>query len=201
MNQLELRMKRLRSLLPVFLLLIFIGTTYGQEDGESDTLKYPFDTQSGGLYLDNQIEYDITYDASKDQYVLWPKIGDIIVGEPIFISSQDYLDIILNRNIDSYYRDKSRAYDEMYRASAFGDEEESSGNILPSLRIKGRAFETIFGGNEIQLIPQGSAQLDLGLFLQKIDNPQLLPQNRNTVTVDLQQRIQMSVLGKVGENL
>lgn len=194
-------MKRLRSLLPVFLLLIFIGTTYGQEDGESDTLKYPFDTQSGGLYLDNQIEYDITYDASKDQYVLWPKIGDIIVGEPIFISSQDYLDIILNRNIDSYYRDKSRAYDEMYRASAFGDEEESSGNILPSLRIKGRAFETIFGGNEIQLIPQGSAQLDLGLFLQKIDNPQLLPQNRNTVTVDLQQRIQMSVLGKVGENL
>src|SRR5690606_1287256 len=49
--------------------------------------------------------------------------------------------------------------------------------------------------------PQGTAQLDLGLFIQKIDNPQLLPQNRNTLTVDLQQRIQMSVLGKVGENL
>src|SRR5690606_30473775 len=91
--------------------------------------------------------------------------------------------------------------DEMYRSNAFGDEEGESGNILPSLRIKSRAFETIFGGNEIQLIPQGSAQLDLGVFIQKIDNPQLLPQNRNTLTVDLQQRIQMSVLGNVGENL
>lgn len=43
--------------------------------------------------------------------------------------------------------------------------------------------------------------MDLGLFIQKIDNPQLLPQNRNTMTIDLRQRIQMSVLGKIGENL
>src|SRR5690606_22099881 len=96
---------------------------------------------------------------------------------------------------------KSQAYDQMYRSNSFGDQEVESGNILPSLRIKSRAFESIFGGNEIQLIPQGSAQLDLGVFIQKIDNQQLLPQNRNTVKVDLQQRIQMSVLGKVGENL
>lgn len=194
-------MMKLRRLFPIFLLFIFIGTAYGQEDEGSDTLVYPFDSQSGGLYLGSQIEYDITYDAAKDQYVLWPKVGEIIVGEPIYISSKDYLDLILSRNIDSYYRDKSRAYDEAYRSSAFGDEEGESGNILPSLKIKGKTFETIFGGNEIQLIPQGSAQLDLGLFLQKIDNPQLLPQNRNTITVDLQQRIQMSVLGMVGENL
>lgn len=194
-------MRRMKSLFPIIFLLLIIGTAYGQEPEESDTLKYPFNNQEGGLYLDDQITYDIIYDPVRDMYVLWPKIGEIQVGQPIYLSSQDYLDIILNRDIDSYYRNKSRAYDEMYRSNAFGDEEGESGNILPSLRIKSRAFETIFGGNEIQLIPQGSAQLDLGVFIQKIDNPQLLPQNRNTLTVDLQQRIQMSVLGKVGENL
>lgn len=194
-------MKKMKSFLPIIVLLLSFGIANGQEPDESDTLKYPIGNQTGGLFLDNQIQYEVIYDPIKDQYVLYPKVGDIIVGQPIYLSSQDYMEIILKRNIDSYYREKSRAYDEMYRSSAFGDKEEESGNILPSLRIKGRTFENIFGGNEIQLIPQGSAQLDLGLFIQKIDNPQLLPQNRNTITVDLQQRIQMSVLGKVGENL
>lgn len=176
------------------------ATASAQEDVENDSLIYPFEHQSGGLYLNNQIEYEVVYDPVKDQYALWPKIGDIIVGEPIFMSSSDYFDLILRRNMDSYYRNKSRAIDEMYRSNTFGDE-GGDGNILPSLRIKSKTFESIFGGNEIQLIPQGTAQLDLGIFLQKIDNPQLLPQNRNTLTVDLRQRIQMSVLGKVGENL
>ena len=194
-------MKRILGLLPILVILLNFGLAHGQETDESDTLVYPMGTQSGGLFLDNQITYEVIYDPLKDQYVLYPKVGDILVGEPIFLSSQDYIDILLKRNIDSYYREKSRAYDEAYRSSAFGDEGEQSGNILPSLKVKGRTFESIFGGNEIQLIPQGSAQLDLGLFIQKIDNPQLLPQNRNTLTIDLQQRIQMSVLGKVGENL
>ena len=172
-----------------------------QEPEPTDTLPFPFETETGGLYLDNQITYEVVYDPVNNQYVLWPKVGNIIVSEPIYLSSQEYLDLILNQNINSYYREKSRAYDNLYRSNAFGDEEEGSGSIIPSFKIKSRAFETIFGGNEIQLIPQGTAQLDLGLFIQKIDNPQLLPQNRNTLTVDLRQRIQMSVLGKVGENL
>lgn len=194
-------MRRMKSLFPVILLFAFIGLAYGQEPEIEDTLKYPFSTETGGLYLDNQIEYDIVYDPIRGVYILYPKIGGISVGQPIYMDSQTYLDLILKRDIDTYYRDKSRSYDQMYRTNAFGDQGKDDGNILPSLKIKSRAFESIFGGNEIQLIPQGSAQLDLGLFIQKIDNPQLLPQNRNTLTIDLQQRIQMSVLGKVGENL
>src|SRR5690554_543278 len=115
-------MKGLTRLFSVLFFLFALSTAYGQEE-ESDTLKYPFDNQSGGLYLDNQIHYEIVYDPIKDQYVLWPKIGDIIVGDPIFISSADYLDLILKRNIDTYYKEKSRAFDEMYRSNQFGDKE------------------------------------------------------------------------------
>lgn len=192
-------MERIRNILPILIFSLFVSVVHAQE-GDPE-LQFPFENQSGGLYLEDQITYEVIYDPAKDQYVLWPKIGDILVGDPIYMSSKDYLDLLLKRNIDSYYREKSRAYDEMYRSNAFGDKSDGDGNILPSLKIKGKGFENIFGGNEIQLIPQGAAQLDLGLFLQKIDNPQLLPQNRKTLTIDLQQRIQMSVLGKVGENL
>lgn len=190
----------IRNILTIFIFSLFAGLVNAQEDENSDSLVYPFNQQSGGLYLDNQIVYDVVYDPVNDQYVLWPKIGDLIVGEPIYMSSKDYFDLILRRNMDSYYRNKTRALDQMYRNNAYGDKADD-GNILPSLKIKSKTFESIFGGNEIKLIPQGMAQLDLGVFIQKIDNPQLLPQNRNTITVDLQQRIQMSVLGKIGENL
>jgi cell surface protein SprA len=36
---------------------------------------------------------------------------------------------------------------------------------------------------------------------QKIDNPLILPQNRTSFTFDINQRIQLGLLGKVGENL
>jgi len=205
LKKLKTYLAKATRLFPIIALLFLFGGLANaqvpeEEEEEDSTLIWPFTNETGGLYLSNQINYEVTYDPVGNQYIIWPKIGDITVGEPIYLSSQAYLDLILKRNVDSYFREKSRAFDEMYRSNTFGDEGDD-GNILPSLRIKSKLFESVFGGNEIQLIPQGSAQLDLGLFIQKIDNPQLLPQNRNTMTIDLRQRIQMSVLGKIGENL
>ncbi|WP_317127154.1 T9SS outer membrane translocon Sov/SprA [Chryseobacterium taklimakanense] len=41
----------------------------------------------------------------------------------------------------------------------------------------------------------------LGWTLPKIDNPLILPQNRSNFAINIQQRIQLGLLGKVGENL
>ncbi len=67
--------------------------------------------------------------------------------------------------------------------------------------INNRLFETIFGGNKIEIIPSGYASLDFAGLYQKIDNPMILPQNRTSFTFDIDQRIQLGLLGKVGENL
>ncbi len=192
------------STVNVFLtLLIFIGlSTYAQAQEEQDTLKFPFDSQTGGLYLENQIEYKVEYDAVFNRYILYPMIGSTIVSEPIYLTRAEYLNMVQSQEVDKYYRLKSQTNDQFYRESQFGDREQNKmANIIPTFKIKSKAFETIFGGNEISLTPQGYANIDLGVFLQKIDNPMLLPQNRNTLTIDLQQRMQLSVLGKVGENL
>ena len=174
--------------------------SYAQEG--NDTIKFPIRNKTGGLFLDNQIKYDITYDPIFRQYTLIPKIGNTITGEPIILSRKEYLDLVQNQDMKSYYQDKSRTNDQYYREQQFGDKvKDKKGSILPSFKVKSKAFDLIFGGSEIQLIPQGYASLDLGVFLQKIDNPLLLPQNRQTLTMDLQQRMQMSILGKVGENL
>src|SRR5690606_13815561 len=62
-------------------------------------------------------------------------------------------------------------------------------------------FENIFGGGEIELIPQGSVALDLRALYSKRDNPAFSPRNRSTFTFDFDQRIQLSLLGQVGERL
>jgi len=169
---------------------------------ESDTLKFPIRDQKGGLFLDNQVKYEVEYDALKRQYILYPQIGTSLVSEPIYLTRQEYLALVQNQDMKSYFRLKSQTNDQYYREQRFGDKEtKKAGNILPSFRVKSKAFESIFGGSEISLTPQGYANLDLGVFLQKIDNPMLLPQNRQTLTMDVSQRMQLSILGKVGENL
>ena len=192
-----------KSTIASLCLLFVLGATSNvnaQED--NDTIKFPIRNQTGGLFLDNQITYDVSYDPIFRQYTIVPKIGSSLAGEPIILSRKEYLELVQNEDMKSYYRLKSRTNDQYYRESQFGDKEKrKEGSILPSFKVKSKAFETIFGGSEIQLIPQGYANLDLGVYLQKIDNPLLLPQNRQTLTMDLQQRMQLSVLGKVGENL
>lgn len=182
--------------------LFVMGSMSDVKAQETDTLKFPIRDQKGGLFLDNQIKYDVQYDAIKRQYILYPQIGTSLVSEPIYLTRQEYLTLVQNQDMKNYFRTKSQTNDQFYREQRFGDKEgKKEGSILPSFRVKSKAFETIFGGSEISLIPQGYASLDLGVFLQKIDNPMLLPQNRQTLTMDLNQRMQLSILGKVGENL
>ena len=51
------------------------------------------------------------------------------------------------------------------------------------------------------MIPQGSVEMDLGVLYTKQDNPAFSPRNRSNFTFDFDQRISLSLLGKVGTRL
>ncbi|HKK12513.1 MAG TPA: cell surface protein SprA, partial [Flavobacteriaceae bacterium] len=55
--------------------------------------------------------------------------------------------------------------------------------------------------NTIEVIPQGSVEMDLGVLFSKQDNPTFSPRNRSNFTFDFDQRISLSLLGKVGTRL
>ena len=46
-----------------------------------------------------------------------------------------------------------------------------------------------------------SVEVDLGVLYSKQDNPSLSPRNRSSLTFDFEQRISLSLLGKVGKRL
>ena len=79
--------------------------------------------------------------------------------------------------------------------------EEDQKNLLPNFYVNSNFFETVFGGNTIEVIPQGSVEMDLGILYTKQDNPAFSPRNRSNFTFDFDQRISLSLLGKVGKRL
>ena len=148
--------------------------------------------------LPNPMRYDAFYDVETGMYFLYPKIGNMIVGNPVSMTSAEYNQYMLTNQLSAYYKEKSET-------NNLGNRKDQSDAIkkglLPSLNVKNKLFESIFGGNKIEIIPQGFASFDIGGLYQKIDNPLILPQNRTSFAIDIQQRIQLGLLGKVGENL
>ncbi len=142
--------------------------------------------------------YDAFYDVATNTYFLYPKIGNVVTGPPIAMTPTEYSQYILAEKLRKYYREKSEQNDLLHRKDPGKSIAKS---LLPSVNIRNKLFETIFGGDKIELIPQGFASFDLGALYQKIDNPLILPQNRTSFAINIQQRIQLGITGKVGKNL
>ena len=49
--------------------------------------------------------------------------------------------------------------------------------------------------------PQGSAELIFSLRVNRLDNPNYTVKQRKTTSFDFQEKIQMNVIGKIGEKL
>lgn len=148
--------------------------------------------------LPNPLRYEAFYDVTSGMYFLYPKVGNMVVGNPVSMSSEEYHQYMLSNQLSEYYKEKSSTHDLGYRKD---QTDALKKGLLPSLNIKNKLFESLFGGNKIEIIPQGFASFDIGGLYQKIDNPLILPQNRTSFAIDIQQRIQLGLLGKVGENL
>lgn len=148
--------------------------------------------------LADPTQYEAYYDIKTGMYYVYPKIGNTIVGPPTAMSPEDYKEFMMAEQTRAYYKEKSDRYSLMFRKDK---SDAARKGLIPSLTINNRLFETIFGSNKIEIIPSGYVSFDFAGLYQKIDNPLILPQNRTSFTFDIDQRIQLGLLGKVGENL
>ena len=79
--------------------------------------------------------------------------------------------------------------------------EEAQKNLLPTYYVESDFFQSVFGGNTIEVNPQGSVLVKMGMLYQKVDNPQLSERNRSSFTFDFDQEISASIQAKVGTRL
>ena len=73
--------------------------------------------------------------------------------------------------------------------------------MVPDMTINNPAIKEVFGSDELDIRPQGSAQLKFGLRYQHIDNPIVPERNRKTLAFDFDQDMQINATGKLGDRL
>ncbi|WP_410485862.1 cell surface protein SprA [Spongiivirga sp. MCCC 1A20706] len=153
---------------------------------------------AGTLLLKNpqSIISKYKYDPKTDRYIYTESVGDFNISYPRILTPKQYQDLVLKESMKAYFKEKLDAVSGKKAGS-----EEAQKNLLPDFYIKSGLFQSIFGGDVISVVPQGSVSMDLGLRFQKNDNPSLSPRNRRNISFDFQQRIELSLLGKVGERL
>ena len=137
-----------------------------------------------------------TYDPVTDRYILNTKVAEFIVSYPTILTPKEYEALVLKEAMRKYFQDKANAIDGKKPGS-----EEAKNDLLPRYYVNNSFFETVFGSNTIDVKPTGSAEMDLGVRYTKQDNPAFSPRNRAVTTFDFDQRISLSLLGKVGTRL
>ncbi|MEK6152037.1 cell surface protein SprA [Flavobacteriaceae bacterium 3-367] len=184
-----------------FLSIIFFGTTrisLAQEtnEQETDSVKTGFALGRIAIQNPNSIVSKYTYDPKLDRYIYSESVGDFNISYPIILTPQQYRELVRKEDMKSYFKEKIDAF-----AGKKAGSEEARKNLLPNFYVNNNFFESVFGGNTIEVIPQGSVAMDLGVIWQKNDNPALSPRNRTNLSFDFDQRISLSMLGKIGERL
>ncbi|NDV43292.1 cell surface protein SprA [Muricauda sp. 40Bstr401] len=184
----------------IFFMVCFlvVAIAKGQETTEQAQDSVPTGVELGRLILNNpdSIIAKYTYDPKTDRYIYTESVGDFNINYPIILTPEQYYELVRKEQMKSYFKQKSDAY-----AGKKEGSEEARKNLLPNFYVNSNFFESIFGGNTIEVIPQGSVAMDLGVLWQKNDNPALSPRNRTNLSFDFDQRISLSLLGKVGERL
>lgn len=165
--------------------------SYGQ-----DTTQTGFETGRIDLPDPQSIEDFYEYDPITELYIYNRKLDDFKISYPLILTPEEYQQLIREQEMKMYFQEKIATVD----GRREGKEDEQK-DLLPTFYVNSNFFETIFGGNTIDVIPQGSVEMDLGILFSKQDNPQFSPRNRSNFTFDFDQRISLSMLAKVGERL
>lgn len=135
-----------------------------------------------------------TYDPLTDRYIYTKSIDGFNIDYPVVMTRKEYEDLIMRQTMREYFSKKQSVIDGTAT-------EEEQRDLLPRYYVNSNLFRSIFGSNTIDIKPLGSVEVDLGVRYTKQDNPLISPRNRTTFTMDFDQRITMSMQGKVGTKL
>jgi cell surface protein SprA len=133
----------------------------------------------------------VEYDPKTGDYIFHKTIGDSTdIETPFNMPLEDYVEYDFEKSILEYWKER-------YQNTSF----ESRSSLIPKLQIGGEAFDRIFGGNNIDIKPQGSAELSFGLDISTVKNPSLPVKQQRTTTFDFEEKIQMNVVGQIGDKM
>ncbi len=173
---------------------------------EPDTTKviYPIPVNTGNPLedLNNQspfylsdpdnFETEIIYDPLTGQYTFKRRIGQFYYDTPTTLTQSEYFEYQNRKGIQEYWKE---------RRSQNSRSTTNGSSIIPPMFIGGKAFETIFGSNTIDIRPQGSVDLTFGFKHSFRDDPSLTDRRKRHNDFIFEQDIQLNVMAKIGDKI
>ena len=161
---------------------------------ESQSWDNPLDEPSSGFYLStpSNLQPQLEYDPETKLYSVEQNINRFRLSNPTFLSSEEYDNYNSKQSIVDYWKEKTS------NPSLSGDN-VNKGPL--SIDIGGEIFDKIFGNSTVDIRPQGSAELIFSIKHNKTENNALPIDKQSNTSFDFKQKIQMNVIGKIGDKL
>ena len=150
------------------------------------------DSSATDLRMPPNISQQVVYNDSLNLYVVGSKLGDSYLNAPILMTPEEYMDWSEKRAMSQYFKQKN---DEEFATQ--GKDKFS----FTDMHFDLGPAEKIFGPGGVRVKTQGTAELQLGMTMKNIDNPSLPVRNRKTKAFDFDEKINLSVNGKVGDKV
>ncbi len=187
----------------VYTLICFLFfVVYGNAQVSRDSLRLPYPIRDYrlpegklgrspfGLDPPN-LQRTVEYDPGTNRYILRETIGNTLYRPLRYLSFGEYQRFEAQQMKNANWR---RLSDTLARHTR-------QKSLIPSLNVGSRTFERLFGGSNISIRPQGSADISLGAQINRNENPLYSERLRKQTTLNFDQRIQMNVVGQIGSRL
>ncbi len=149
-------------------------------------------SRTADLTTPEAVQQKVEYNDSLNFYSIGTKWGDTYLSTPFFMDTQEYMKWSEKQEFGKFFRDKN---DEIFQSK--GKEKFS----FTDMHFDLGPAEKIFGPGGVRVKVQGTAELKLGGTHKSIDNPTLPIRNRNTTSIDFDEKINASVNGSVGDKM
>ncbi len=153
---------------------------------------YPDKKDSSKLFLKNpsNIKTEIEYDPISGEYNFVEKVGSLNYRLPKTMTKKEFQKYDFDQAIQNYWRNQAKI-----------KSIEDKGGLIPRLTVGGETFNKIFGSNTIDIRPQGYVEVSFGYQMNATENPSIPERLRKVPTFDFNQKIQMNVMGKIGDKM
>ena len=147
---------------------------------------------SGDLRNPENLKTDIFYDEKTGEYRFGTKLGDNFLTAPFYMSPKEYEEWCAKRSAIDFFRKKNKDDFDAKGKEKF-DFTDMKFDLGPASKI--------FGPGGVRIKTQGSAELKIGANTRFVDNPSLSERNRRVFGFDFNEKINLSVSGKVGDKV
>lgn len=148
--------------------------------------------KSTDLHNPDNLKQTVEYNDSLNVYIIGTKLGNKYIGTPIMMTPKEYSIWSEKKSFADYYRLKNKELLERKGKEKFD---------FTNMHFALGPAEKIFGPGGVSIRTQGTAEIKFGATKKRIDNPSFPIRNRNTTTMNFDEKINLHVNGKVGDKV